>query len=146
VFVWEQRRFQPEHSLSKTLAQNSWMSFPHQRKKTVYINICLQTLSFHGIAHFLITVLSFIHSIAMCRMRWFLAVLRSFFHSSLSYTFPCHSSLPAMLPAYLTSSCHLFLGLPIGLVASNFILNTFLGILSSSSCSKKGELGVLPVP
>jgi hypothetical protein len=31
---------------------------------------------------------SFIHSIGMCRMRWFLAVLRSFFHSSLLYTFP----------------------------------------------------------
>jgi len=43
---------------------------------------------------------SFIHSIGMCRMRWFLAVLRSFFHSSLSYTFSCHSSLPKS--TYLT--------------------------------------------
>jgi len=30
----------------------------------------------------------FIHSFGLCRMRQFLAVLRSFFHSSLLYTFP----------------------------------------------------------
>ena len=75
---------------------------------------------------------SFIHSIGMCRMRWFLAVLRSFFHSSLSYTFSCNSSPPTMLPSSLTSSCHLFLGLPLGLVVSIFIHNTLLGILFSS--------------
>ena len=63
----------------------------------------------------------FIHSIGMCRMRWFLAVLRSFFHSSLSYTFLCHSSPPIMPPSSLTSSSHLFLGLPLGLVVFNFI-------------------------
>jgi hypothetical protein len=72
-----------------------------------------------------------IHSIGMCRMRWFRAVLRSLFQSSLSYTFPCHSSPPTMLPSSLTSSCHLFHGLPRCLVASNFILNTLLGILFS---------------
>ena len=72
-----------------------------------------------------------IHSIGMCRMRWFLAILRSFFHSSLSYTFSCHSSPPTVLPSSLTSSCHLFLGLPLGLVVSKFIHNTLLGILFS---------------
>ena len=61
-------------------------------------------------------------------MRWFLAVLRSFFHSSLSYTFSCHSSPPTILPSSLTSSSHLFLGL----VVSRFIYNTLLGILFSS--------------
>src|SRR5215475_1648327 len=30
----------------------------------------------------------------MCRIRQFLAVRRSFFHSSLLYTFSCHSSQP----------------------------------------------------
>ena len=52
-----------------------------------------------------------IHSIGMCRMRWFLAVLRSFFHSSLLCTFSCHPSPPTLLPSSLTSSCRLFLGL-----------------------------------
>jgi hypothetical protein len=37
-----------------------------------------------------------------------------------------------MLPSSLNSSCHLFLGLPLGLVASNFILNTVLRIIFSS--------------
>jgi len=60
-------------------------------------------------------------------MRWFLAVLRSFFHSSLSYTFSCHSSLPTMLPSSLTSSCHLFLGLPLGLVVSKSIAWKIVG-------------------
>ena len=54
----------------------------------------------------------FIHSNGMCRMRQFLAVLRSFFHSSLLCTFSCHPSPPTILPSSLTSSCHLFLGLP----------------------------------
>jgi hypothetical protein len=74
---------------------------------------------------------SFIHSIAMCRMRRFLAVLRSFFHSSLLYTFSCHSSPQTILQFYLTSSCHLFLGLPLGLVDSKFTY-ILLGILFSS--------------
>ena len=56
---------------------------------------------------------SFIHSIGTCRMRRFLAVLRSLFHSSLLCTISCHSSPPTILPSSLTSSCHLFLGLPL---------------------------------
>jgi len=36
------------------------------------------------------------------------------------YPFP-----PTSLPSYLTSSCHLFLGLPPSLAASKFIYNTF---------------------
>ena len=47
----------------------------------------------------------------MFRMRPFLAVLRSFFRSSLLCTFSCHPSPPTILPSSLTSSCHLFLGL-----------------------------------
>jgi len=43
-----------------------------------------------------------IHSIGMCRMRRFLAVLRSFFHSSLLCTFFCHPSPPTILPSSLT--------------------------------------------
>jgi hypothetical protein len=49
------------------------------------------------------------HSIDMCRMRQFLAVLRSFFYSSLLYNFSCHSSQPTILPPSLTSSCVCFL-------------------------------------
>jgi len=72
---------------------------------------------------------SFIHSIGMCRMRRFLAVLRSFFHSSLLYTLSFHPFPPTSLPSSLASSCHLFLGLSLSLVVSRFIYNTFLGIL-----------------
>jgi len=75
---------------------------------------------------------SFIHSIGMCRMRLFLAVLRSFFHSSLLRTFSCHPSPSTILPSSLTSSCHLFLGLPLKFVVPKFIYNTLLGILFSS--------------
>ena len=62
-------------------------------------------------------------------MRRFLAVLRSFFHSSLLCTFPCHLSPPTILPSSLTSSCHLFLGLPLNLIVPEFIYSTLLGIL-----------------
>jgi hypothetical protein len=37
------------------------------------------------------------------------------FHSSLLCTFPCHPSAPTILPSSFTSSCHLFLGLPLSL-------------------------------
>ena len=64
---------------------------------------------------------SFIHSIGTCRMRRFLAVLRNFFHSSLLCTFSCQPSPPSILPSSLTSSCHLFLCLPLNLVVPKFI-------------------------
>ena len=76
--------------------------------------------------------MTFIHSIAMCRMRQFLAVLRSFFHSSLLRTFSCHPSAPTILPSSLTSSCHLLLGLLLSFVVPKFKYNTLLGILFSS--------------
>ena len=63
----------------------------------------------------------FIHSIGLCIMRQFLAILRSFFHSFLLCTFSCHPSPPTILPFSLTSSCHLFLGLPLNLVVPKFI-------------------------
>ena len=76
-------------------------------------------------------VSNFIHSIGTCRTRWFLAILMSFFHSSLLHTFSCHPSQPIILPSSLTSSCHLFLGVLLNLVPK-FIYNTLLGILFSS--------------
>ena len=75
---------------------------------------------------------SFIHSIGMCRMRRFLAVLRSFFHSSLLYTLSFHHFQPTSFPYSLTWSYHLFLGLLLSITVSKFIYNTFLGILFSS--------------
>ena len=92
---------------------------------------------------------SFIHSIGMCRMRRFLAVLRSFFYSSLLCTFSCHPSPPTSLPYSLTSSCHLFLGLPLNLVVPRFIYNTLLGILFSSilcTCRNQHNLYNLIAP
>ena len=72
-----------------------------------------------------------IHSIAKCKMRWFLAILRNFFHSSLLYTLSFQPFPPTSLPFSSASSSHLFLGLPPCLV-SKFIYNNFLGILFSS--------------
>jgi hypothetical protein len=74
----------------------------------------------------------FIHSIGLCRMRPFLAVLRSFFHSSLLYTLSFHPFPSTSLPSSLTSFYHLFLGLPLNLVVPKFIYNTLLGILFPS--------------
>ena len=71
---------------------------------------------------------SFIHSIDMCRKRRFLAILRSFFNSSLLCIFSCYPFPPTILPSSLTSSCHLYLGLPLSLVVPKFIYNTLLGI------------------
>jgi hypothetical protein len=68
----------------------------------------------------------------MYRTRQFLAVLRSFFHSSLLCTFSCHPSPPTNHQSSLTSSCHPFLGLPLNLVIPKCIYNTVLGILFSS--------------
>ena len=65
----------------------------------------------------------------MHRMRWLLAVLRSFFHSSLLCTLPFHPFPLTSLLSSLTSSCHLFLGLHLSLVVSKFIYNIFLEIL-----------------
>ena len=75
---------------------------------------------------------TFIHSTGTCRMRRFLAALRAFFHSCLLCTFSCHPSPPTILPSSFTSSCHLFLDLPVNLVVPKFIYNTFLGILFPS--------------
>ena len=87
---------------------------------------CFDCMAHTSVVH------SFIHSIGMCRMRRFLAVLRSFFHSSLLYIFCCHPSPPTILPSSLTLSCHLFLGLLLNLVVPKFMYNAFSGILFSS--------------
>ena len=78
-------------------------------------------------------VTPFIHSTGMCRMRRFLAILRSFFHASRLCNFPCHPSPPTTLPSSLTSFCHLFLGLPLSLLVPKFIYNTLLVILFCST-------------
>ena len=93
-----------------------------------YNNGCTNTSQ----CYVMFTLHSFIHSFGMCSMRRFLAVLRSFFHSSLLCIFSCHNSPPAILPSSLTSSCHLFLGLTVNRVVPKFIYNTLLGILFSS--------------
>jgi hypothetical protein len=46
--------------------------------------------------------------------------------------FSCHASPPTIPPSSLTLSYHLFRGLPLGLVDSNFMYNTLLEILFSS--------------
>ena len=77
---------------------------------------------------------SFIHSIGMCRMRRFLAVLSSFFHSSLLCTLSFHPFPPTSLPSFITSSCHLFLGLPISLVVSSPHANRTSNLITSWDC------------
>jgi len=92
----------------------------------------VKTLKFSGTIKVCTCIHSFTHSIGMYRMWKFLAVLRSFFHSSLLCTFSCHLSPPTFLPSSLTSSCHLFLGLSLNLVVPKFIYNILLGIKFSS--------------
>jgi len=86
----------------------------------------------------------FIHSFhSVCRMQLFIASIRSFFRSFLLYTFSFHPFPPTSLPSSLTSSCHLFLGLPLSLIVSKFIYNTFLGVLFSCilcTCSNQHNL------
>jgi hypothetical protein len=89
-----------------------------------------------------------LYSIAMYRMRQFLAVLRSFFNSSLLYTLSCRFSPPTILPSFFTSSCHIFLGLPLGLVVSKFVDNILLAILFPSilcTCPNQRNLRNLTV-
>ena len=72
-------------------------------------------------------------------------VIHSFRWGVQNATIPCHSQEllpflsvmyfflpPTIIPSSLTSSCHLFLGLPLNLVDPKFIYNTLLGILFSS--------------
>ena len=102
----------------------------------VVFHICWLLRSvFKIISDLALFIHSFIHSIGMCRMRRFLAILRSFFHSCLLCAFSCHPSPPTILPSSLTSSCYLCLGLPLSLVLSKFVCNTLLGILFSSILS-----------
>ena len=106
-----------------------WEGF-FKSKLLLTLNMCLQLGRgrLTGIIH------SFIHSIGMCRMQLFLAILRSFFHSSLlcTCTFSCHPYPPTILPSSFTSSFLLFLGLPLNLVFKKCIYNTLLGVLFSS--------------
>ena len=58
--------------------------------------------------------------IVIHRTHRFLAVLRSFYHSSPFYTLSFDPFPPNSLPSSLNSSCHLFLGLPDSHVVSKF--------------------------
>ena len=60
-------------------------------------------------------------------MRRFLAVLSSVFHSFLFCTSSLHPIPQLVFHPSLLTSCHLFLGLPISIVVSKFILKTFCG-------------------
>ena len=103
----------------------------HVRNRQWFISRYFPDIGLDRLTFIYLFIHSFIHSIGMRRMRRFLAVLRSFFHSSLLCTFSCHPSLPTILPISLTSSCHLFLGLPLNLVVPKYIYNTLLGIIFS---------------
>jgi hypothetical protein len=96
------------------------------QKSGVFWNtfLCLD-ICFHGWHNAQRGQPTFIHSIGMCRMRQFLAVLRSFFPSSLLCSFSCHPSPPTILPSSLTSYCHLLLGLPLNLVVPKFYIISF---------------------
>ena len=72
------------------------------------------------------------HSTATCRMRLFLAILRSLFHSSLLCTVSFHTLPPTSLPSSLTSSCHLLLGLLLSSLFPNSYLILLGGIIFSS--------------
>jgi hypothetical protein len=66
--------------------QNSVQSCQKVSKSNIILNI--------KIFIFLAIFVRSFHSIGMCRMQRLLAVLRSFFHTSLLYTFPKGRSVP----------------------------------------------------
>jgi hypothetical protein len=77
----------------------------------------------------------YIHSIGMCRMWRFLAVRRSFFRSSLLYTFPATLLHPLFFhPPSLLFDIYFLVYL--SLVVSKFMYNTLLRILFSSILCK----------
>ena len=106
-------------SQSPSLEQHTSTDYKIWRRK--FVTVVARAINSALITH------PFIHSTAMCRMRWFLAVLSNFFHSSLLCTFSCHPSPPTILSSSLTHYCHLFLDLPLNLVVPKFIYNTVLG-------------------
>ena len=85
----------------------------------------------------------------MCRKRWFLAALRSFFHSSPLYIpfLPPFSTIQiSILPHLILSSISWFASQT---SFSKFVYNTLFGILVSailSSCAKQNNLLKLIVP
>ena len=100
----------------------------------IHLSIKINTFSIHktDLRKISNIMLSFTHSIGMCRRRQFLAVLRRFFQF-LSVIYPLLPPFsPTSLPSFLSSSCHPFLGLPLSLIVSKFTYNTFMGILFSS--------------
>jgi hypothetical protein len=88
---------------------------------------------------------TFIHSIGMCRMQWFLAVLRSFIRSSLLliYTISFHPFPPTSLPSSLTSFCLYFLVYLSALLLPNSYIILFEGFYHSRSFRYSRLLGLL---
>ena len=83
---------------------------PLHNQQQTYLFSCMKSLQIFGSLYG-----EFIHSIGMCRMQQFLAILRSFFHSSMFCTLSIHHFPVTSLLSSLTSSCHLFLGLRLSL-------------------------------
>ena len=72
--------------------------------------------------HSPIRIDSFIHSIGMCIVRQFLAVLRSFFHSSLLYTLSFHPIPPVSHPPLLYLAIYYLVYLSASLFPSLYII------------------------
>jgi len=68
----------------------------HVRNRQWFISRYFPDIGLDRLTFIYLFIHSFIHSIGMRRMRRFLAVLRSFFHSSLLCTFSCHPSPPTI--------------------------------------------------
>ena len=102
-------QFKPEYYKNASMAKTSWTHYKHHQHRiwgshnSVHWDRGLLRCYTNSFIH------SFIHSIGMCRMRRFLAILRSFFHSSLLCTFSFHPSPPTILPTSLTHLAIYFL-------------------------------------
>ena len=70
--------------------RKDWSSFSIEKGIQCPV-MCIASLTKRDLS---VRLYSFVHSVGMCRMQRFLAVLRSFFHSSLLCTFSCHPSPP----------------------------------------------------
>jgi hypothetical protein len=72
-----------------------WISGPDMSENCDIFSCYAVLVSFHDASF----IHPFIQSIAMCRKGRFLAILRTFIHSSLLHTFSCHSSPHTILPS-----------------------------------------------
>jgi hypothetical protein len=103
---------------------------PMERKYVLILN----TRTFPGLLVFLMPRTHHHHHHWLDSPMWALALLRSLCQLSFSITKFVQFFTPKVLISWITSSSHLSLGLPLFLIPTSLVLNTFLTVLLLSLC------------